>query len=74
MVLPIENKLEDYSTILIDSPGNITDEDPNVSNQVKSASAVIILYDMTDESSVTTIKEFWLPFVKKFNPRVPTSD
>lgn len=70
VVLPIENKLEDYSTILIDSPGNITDEDPNVSNQVKSASAVIILYDMTDETSATTIRDFWLPFVKKFNPKV----
>lgn len=47
--LPIENKLEDFTTILIDSPGSIGDNESDIASKVKNANAILLLYDMTDE-------------------------
>ena len=61
--LPIENKLEDFTTILIDSPGSVGDNESDVASKIKNANAILLLYDMTDESTVNSLRNYWLPFV-----------
>lgn len=70
-MLPIENKLEDFSTILIDSPGVLGDNEGDIGGKVKSANAILIVYDMSDEQTIASMKNFWLPFVQKYNTKVP---
>ena len=70
VLLPTENKLEDYTTALIDTPGDFGTDDTNISNQVKSANVILVVYDLTDEETVNNMRDFWLPFVKKHNSKV----
>lgn len=71
MLLPIEKKLEDVSTILIDTPGILGENETDIGSKVKSANVVMIVYDMSDEQTVNSLKNFWLPFVQKYNPKIP---
>lgn len=70
VLLPIENKLEDFSTILIDSPGQLGEYEAEVSGKVKSANAILLVYDMTDEQTVESLRSYWLPFIQKWNAKV----
>lgn len=71
VLLPVENKLEDFSTILIDTPSDISESENDMATKIKNAHVVLILYDMTDEQTVNNIRDFWLPFVGKYNQKVP---
>lgn len=68
--MPIENKLEDFSTILIDSPGQLGEYENEVVGKVKSANVILVVYDMTDEQTVDSLRSYWLPFIQKWNPKV----
>ena len=69
--MPIETKLEDFSTILIDSPGALGENEADIGGKVKSANAILIVYDMSDEQTVASLRTYWLPFVEKYNSKVP---
>lgn len=71
ILLPIENKLEDFSTALIDTPGQVGENENEISSKIRAANCILILYDMTDEETVKNIKDFWLPLVHKYNTKVP---
>lgn len=59
------------STILIDTPGILGENETDIGSKVKSANVAMIVYDMSDEQTVNSLKNFWLPFVQKYNSKIP---
>jgi mitochondrial Rho GTPase 1 len=74
VLLPMENKLDNYSTCLIDTPGSF-DDNSDVSAEmkakIKSANAILLLYDMSNEETVKALNDFWLPLITSANTKVP---
>ena len=70
VLLPMENKLDNYSTCLIDTPGSFED-DSEIKSKIKQANAILLLYDMSNEETVSSMREFWLPLITSANPKVP---
>jgi GTPase SAR1 family protein len=70
ILLPVENKLEDFSTILIDTPGNFGDAEADMGTKIKTANAIVLMYDMADEGTVNSLRNYWLPLISKYNSKV----
>lgn len=71
ILLPLENILEDFNTVLIDTPGTIEGHEADLSLKIKSANSILLLYDMSQENTVDSMKTYWLPFIEKHNPLIP---
>ena len=55
---------------ILDTSGN--HEDGNVRTLTyKACNAVVLCFDLTDQTSLTNIEKFWLPELKKLCPNVP---
>ena len=76
MYLPPAITLQNMRCQLIDSFGSDQDkQDPARSSilekQVQEAQTIAVLYDMTREETLNSVKLYWLPMVKEMNPNAP---
>lgn len=71
ILLPLENILEDFNTVLIDTPGTIEGHEADLVLKIKSAHSILLLYDMSQENTVDSMKTYWLPFIERHNPLIP---
>ncbi len=70
ILIPSESGTSTLNTILIDtSPSQ--ERLTQTITEIKNADSIILIYDMSSESTVTNLSKRWLPLIQIHNPTVP---
>jgi small GTP-binding protein len=65
-----ESMTSNMNIILIDTSSN-QDRLQQLISEIKNADSIILVYDMSNEATITNLSKRWLPLIKTHNPNVP---
>lgn len=70
ILLPTETSLNSMNTILVDTYGEEAELE-NTEAKIRSASSIVLVYDITSGDSAERLSSHWLPIIEATNPSVP---
>jgi len=65
-----ETMNSNMNIILIDTSSS-QDRLQQLISEIKNADSIILVYDMSNEPTITNLSKRWLPLIKTHNPNVP---